>query len=197
MYWLFDIPLFLTIFIHFCIFSTVLLHWLPIFCLWPTNLILQKKDVHSPFILDLFFSSLHHKCCGGSWLSMVLIVSVVTLSQVLLVFYLLSNWGTFYTPAGHVVFTDSQGRVSIHHLMKYDFVIVECSPYLINFESLSTGEWLHFYKISSRYVYIYAFFHSSPFSYHTVIPKQSPLFSQLVPLKRFKNSLDLVYRWSY
>ncbi|XP_045613448.1 ganglioside GM2 activator isoform X2 [Procambarus clarkii] len=58
--------------------------------------------------------SLRDKCCGGSWLSLVLLVSIVIFSQTWLILYLLKIWGSFYTPAGHIVYKDSLGK--LHHV---------------------------------------------------------------------------------
>lgn len=55
-----------------------------------------------------------YRCCGGSWLSLVFVVSVVICSQAFLFLYLLSTWGAFYTPAGHLVYNDTLGK--LHHV---------------------------------------------------------------------------------
>ncbi|XP_071541641.1 ganglioside GM2 activator-like [Panulirus ornatus] len=75
----------------------------------------QQQQEHRKDDCRSHLRSLLRKCCGGSWLTLVLLVIVVILSQAWLVFYLLSCWSSFYTPAGHVVFADSQGNLRHIH----------------------------------------------------------------------------------
>ncbi|KAG0714507.1 Ganglioside GM2 activator [Chionoecetes opilio] len=52
-------------------------------------------------------------CCGGSCLSLGLILSVVTLTQLWLCLYVLASWDA--SPVTHLVFTDDQGKVRHVH----------------------------------------------------------------------------------
>lgn len=55
----------------------------------------------------------HGWCCGGSWLTLAFVVSVVTLTQLWLLLYFLSTWDA--SPVTHIVYTDDLGNVRHVH----------------------------------------------------------------------------------
>ncbi|KAG7165821.1 Ganglioside GM2 activator-like [Homarus americanus] len=62
----------------------------------------QEKQQHPQDYKRSCVRSVQHKCCGGSWLSIVFIITVVTISQASLILYLISTSGALYTPVGHL-----------------------------------------------------------------------------------------------
>lgn len=63
------------------------------------------------FIMNTSYRRVHGWCCGGSWLTLAFVVSVVTLTQLWLLLYFLSTWDA--SPVTHIVYTDDLGNVSM------------------------------------------------------------------------------------